>query len=96
MLVVQTLYVEKKKKSQAHARSRGKRRCGAHLVRVSSVDDHVSLEQLQTDDTVHGPLTRRNRARQEFTLGREKVAIVENPAESDREELVAERADVTI
>lgn len=69
---------------------------GAHLVRVSSLDDHVPLEQLQTDDAVHGPLTRRNRARHEFTLGREKVAIVENPRELDRDELVTERTDVTI
>lgn len=47
-----------------------------YLVRVPSLDDHVPLEQLQTDNPVHGPLTRRNRARHKLTLGREKVAIV--------------------
>ena len=89
LLVVQTLYCV----SDTTYRGDNTR---SHLVRVPSLDDHVPLEQLQADDPVHGPLTGRNRARHKLTLGREKVAIVENPTEFDRDELVAERTDVAI
>ena len=90
LLVVQTLCFV-----HIHVRSRDND-SGAHLFRVSSLDDHVPLEQFQTDDAVDGPLAGRNRARHEFTFGREKMAIVENTTELDRDELVTERTDVAI
>ena len=89
LLVVQTLGCNVR---QTHASSLA----NAHLVRIPSLDDHVPLEQLEPDDPVHGPLTRRNRARQKLTLRREKMPIIQDPPQLDRDELVAERTDVPI
>ena len=67
-----------------------------YLFGRSALDNDVALVELQTDNTVDGALAGGNRADDELTLGREPVAVVEDPAELDGDELVAERADIAV
>ena len=64
--------------------------------RVSRLNDHVALIELQPDGAIDGPLTRRDCSCEEFSLGREEIAVIENAGEMDGEELVPQCADITI
>ena len=52
--------------------------------------------ELHLDGAIDGPLTRRDCSGEEFTFGREEIAIIENAGEVDGEELVPQCADITI
>lgn len=66
------------------------------LVGGSALDDDVALVKLEADDTVDGALARGDGADDKLTLGREPVAVVEDAAELDGDELVAQGADVPV
>lgn len=67
-----------------------------HLIGEAALDDGVTLVELQADGTVDGALTGGNGGSDELAFGAEEVTVVENVAELDGDELVTERADVTI
>ena len=54
----------------------------------ASFDNNVALIQLQFDQPVDGPLACGNRAGDKLPFWREEVAVVQDPAEFDRGELV--------
>jgi hypothetical protein len=66
------------------------------LIRMPPFDNHIALVQLQADDAVDSTLTGRDRADDELALGREPVAVVQDPAELDSDKLVSESTDVPI
>ena len=68
----------------------------SYLLRFTSLDDDVTLVELQLDDTIDGPLAGRNGAGDELPLRSEEVTVIENSAESDSGELVAQSTNVPV
>ena len=66
------------------------------LVRRPALDDAVSLVELELDLSVDGPLTGGDGGGEELSFGAEKVAVVQDPGELDRDELITERTDVPV
>lgn len=67
-----------------------------YLLGRSALDNNVALVELQADETVDGALAGGDRGDDELALGCEPVAIVEDPAKLDGDELVAERANIAV
>ena len=66
------------------------------LIGQTTLDDNVALVELQTHNTVDSLLARWDRADDELALGREPMAVVQDAAQLDGDELVAERAYVPV
>jgi hypothetical protein len=67
-----------------------------HLIGKAALDDGVTLVELQTNGAVDGALTGGNGGSDELAFGAEEVTVVKNVAELDGDELITERADVTV
>lgn len=68
----------------------------AYLLRFTTLNDDVTLVELQLDDTIDGPLAGRNGASDELPLRSEEVTVIEDSAESDSGELVTQSTDVPV
>src|SRR6266404_2064072 len=67
-----------------------------HLVRRTALNDHVALVQFQPDNSVHSALASRDSARDELALWGEKVTVVQDATQLDRDKLIAKRTDVSV
>jgi hypothetical protein len=67
-----------------------------HLIGEATFDNDIALVQLQSNGTVDSSLTGGDRCGDELSLRAKEVAVVENSAEFDGDELVSKRSNVSI
>lgn len=63
---------------------------------MTSLNDDVTLVQLETNDTVYSPLTSGDSASDEFPLGSEPVTVVQDLRELEGNELITESTNIPI